>query len=77
MFCGIKALQIWPYSRASKCWGNSVLQTPALVHFVKALHDPERVDVDFRSMLCVRSRCVCENKMSAISLRKLPITLEP
>ena len=24
-------LQIWPYLRASLCWGHSVLQTPALV----------------------------------------------
>ena len=25
-------LQIWPYLGAIKCWGHSVLQTPALVY---------------------------------------------
>ena len=32
-FCGIKTLQILPYLGTSKCWGHSVLQTPALVYF--------------------------------------------
>ena len=29
--CGITTLQIWPYLGTSKCWGHSLLQTPALV----------------------------------------------
>ena len=32
--CGITTLQIRPYLGTSKCWGNSVLQTPALVYIV-------------------------------------------
>ena len=32
-FCGITALQIRPYLGTSKCWGHSVLQTPALVAY--------------------------------------------
>ena len=31
LFCGITTRQIWPYLGTSKCWGHSVLQTPALV----------------------------------------------
>ena len=28
-FYGITTLQVWPYLGTSKCWGHSVLQTPA------------------------------------------------
>ena len=32
----ITALQIWPYLGASKCWGHSILQTPAVVKTVSS-----------------------------------------
>ena len=38
LFCGITTLQIRPYLGTSKCWGHSVLQTPALVSFRSRTH---------------------------------------
>ena len=48
-------LQIWPYLGISKCWGHSVLQTPALVHREMRPNDADgmanSVDPDRRSSL--------------------------
>ena len=53
MFCGITTLQIWPYLGTSKCWGHSVLQTPALV-FCFGLGEPEWCATE--KMPCLRER---------------------
>ena len=69
-FCGIAALQIWPYLGASKCWEHCVLQTPALVTFL----NPFRSDYFLESILVCfglfRSRQVF---LASVSVRSVPI----